>query len=54
MVMLAPVRTIVFGLLIVGFLVFEPHGLAEIWRPHPSFFSPVALPVIGHSKEETT
>jgi branched-chain amino acid transport system permease protein len=29
---LSPVRTIVFGLLIVLFLVFEPHGLAEIWR----------------------
>ena len=22
----------VFGLLIMGFLVFEPHGLLEIWR----------------------
>jgi branched-chain amino acid transport system permease protein len=31
-VLLAPVREIVFGLLIVGFLLFEPHGLAEIWR----------------------
>jgi branched-chain amino acid transport system permease protein len=29
---LSPVRTIVFGLLIVLFLIFEPHGLAEIWR----------------------
>ena len=29
---LSPVRTIVFGALIVGFLIFEPHGLAEIWR----------------------
>jgi branched-chain amino acid transport system permease protein len=38
MVMLAPVRTIVFGLLIVGFLVFEPHGLAEIWRRIRRFF----------------
>lgn len=27
---LSPVRTIVFGALIVGFLVFEPQGLAEI------------------------
>ncbi len=31
-VVLSPVRTIVFGALIVGFLIFEPHGLAEMWR----------------------
>lgn len=37
-VYLSPVRTIVFGLLIVGFLVFEPHGLAEIWRRIRRFF----------------
>lgn len=30
--LLSPVRTIVFGGLIVGFLIFEPLGLAEIWR----------------------
>lgn len=29
---LSPVRTIVFGALIVLFLVFEPLGLAEVWR----------------------
>jgi branched-chain amino acid transport system permease protein len=29
---LSPVRTIVFGALIVGFLMFEPLGLNEIWR----------------------
>jgi branched-chain amino acid transport system permease protein len=28
---LAPMKEIVFGAMIVGFLVFEPHGLAEIW-----------------------
>ncbi len=38
MVLLAPVRTIVFGVLIVGFLIFEPHGLAEIWRRIQRFF----------------
>ena len=38
MVLLAPVRTIVFGALIVGFLIFEPHGLAEIWRRIRRFF----------------
>ncbi len=37
-VILSPVRTIVFGALIVGFLVFEPHGLAEIWRRVRRFF----------------
>ncbi len=29
---LSPVRTIVFGALIILFLVFEPLGLAEVWR----------------------
>jgi branched-chain amino acid transport system permease protein len=37
-VLLAPVRIIVFGGLIVGFLIFEPHGLAEIWRRVRRFF----------------
>ncbi|MEW5421640.1 branched-chain amino acid ABC transporter permease [Amorphus sp. 3PC139-8] len=35
---LSPVRTIVFGALIVGFLIFEPQGLAEIWRRLRRFF----------------
>ncbi len=29
---LFPLQQVIFGLLIVMFLVFEPHGLAEIWR----------------------
>ena len=29
---LSPLRGVVFGALIVGFLLFEPHGLAEIWK----------------------
>ena len=29
---LSPAMEVVFGLLIVGFLIFEPRGLAEIWR----------------------
>ena len=37
-VFLSPVRLIVFGLLIVGFLVFEPLGLAEVWRRIRRFF----------------
>ncbi len=37
-VFLSPVRTIVFGLLIIGFLVFEPLGLAEVWRRIRRFF----------------
>lgn len=36
--LISPVRTIVFGLLIVGFLIFEPHGLAEIWRRVRRYF----------------
>ncbi|MBI5257749.1 MAG: branched-chain amino acid ABC transporter permease [Burkholderiales bacterium] len=35
---LSPVRTIVFGALIVGFLIFEPHGLAEVWRRVRRYF----------------
>lgn len=35
---LSPVRTIVFGALIVGFLIFEPHGLAEMWRRVRRYF----------------
>jgi branched-chain amino acid transport system permease protein len=37
-VFLSPVRTVVFGALIVGFLVFEPLGLAEVWRRVRRFF----------------
>ena len=37
-VFLSPVRTMVFGMLIIGFLVFEPHGLAEVWRRVRRFF----------------
>lgn len=35
---LSPVRTIVFGALIIGFLIFEPLGLQEIWRRIQRFF----------------
>ena len=35
---LSPIREIVFGLLIIGFLVFEPHGLAEMWRRVRRYF----------------
>lgn len=29
---LSPIQQVVFGALIMGFLVFEPHGLLEVWR----------------------
>ncbi|MFA5664275.1 branched-chain amino acid ABC transporter permease [Castellaniella sp.] len=35
---LSPVRTIVYGLLIIGFLIFEPLGLQEVWRRTQRFF----------------
>lgn len=35
---LSPVRTMVFGALIVLFLIFEPHGLAEVWKRIRRFF----------------
>jgi branched-chain amino acid transport system permease protein len=34
-----PMRDILFGAMIVGFLVFEPHGLAEIWSRTRRFFA---------------
>jgi len=37
-VVLSPVRTVVFGALIVGFLVFEPQGLTEMVRRTRRFF----------------
>ena len=37
-VFLSPVRTVIFGALIIGFLVFEPQGLAEVWRRIRRFF----------------
>lgn len=38
MIYLYPLQTVVFGLLIVLFLVFEPHGLAEIWCRIKAYF----------------
>ncbi|MBI5521337.1 MAG: branched-chain amino acid ABC transporter permease [Desulfarculus sp.] len=35
---LFPLQTVIFGALIVGFLVFEPHGLAEMWRRAKAYF----------------
>jgi len=35
---MSPVRIIVFGALIILFLIFEPDGLAEIWRNIRRFF----------------
>lgn len=29
---LVPLREVIFGFLMVAFLIFEPHGLARIWR----------------------
>ena len=38
MTYLFPLQQVVFGVLIVGFLVFEPLGLAEIWRRVKDYF----------------
>lgn len=35
---LFPMQEVVFGLLIVVFLVLEPHGLAEMWRRVKNYF----------------
>ncbi len=37
--LLIPLKEVVFGCLIVLFLIFEPHGLAEIWHRVKNFFS---------------
>jgi len=33
-----PMKEVIFGLLIVLFLIFEPRGLAEIWNRIKVFF----------------
>ena len=33
-----PMKDVIFGALIVLFLIFEPLGLAEIWRRIKAFF----------------
>ncbi len=38
MALLSPVTEILFGALIVGFILFEPHGLAEMWQRTKRFF----------------
>ncbi len=35
---MSPLLGVVFGVLIVGFLIFEPNGLAEVWRRIRRFF----------------
>jgi branched-chain amino acid transport system permease protein len=35
---IAPLREFVFGLAIVLFIIFEPKGLAEVWRIIKSSF----------------
>lgn len=37
-VFMSPLLGVVFGVLIVGFLIFEPNGLAEVWRRIRRFF----------------
>ncbi|MBI5572052.1 MAG: branched-chain amino acid ABC transporter permease [Desulfomonile tiedjei] len=34
-----PMKEVIFGALIVLFLIFEPHGLAELWQRTKNFFS---------------
>lgn len=36
---LFPLRDILFGGMIVGFLIFEPHGLAEMWHRTKRYFA---------------
>jgi branched-chain amino acid transport system permease protein len=34
-----PMKDVIFGSLIVGFLILEPHGLAQIWNRIKNFFT---------------
>ncbi len=34
-----PMKDVIFGVLICTFLIFEPHGLAEIWQRIKNFFT---------------
>lgn len=43
---LAPLKDLVFGLLIIVFILFEPHGLAAIWKHITHRFS--RLPTAGN------
>ncbi len=36
---LAPMKDVLFGAMIVAFLIFEPHGLAEMWSRTRRFFA---------------
>lgn len=36
---LAPLKDVIFGAMIVAFLIFEPHGLAEMWNRTKRFFA---------------
>ena len=47
-------QDIVFGAMIVGFLVFEPHGLAEMWNRIRRVFCAVAVPEVNRAKEVRT
>jgi branched-chain amino acid transport system permease protein len=35
---LSPLQQAVFGVIIITFLIFEPHGLTDIWRRIRRFF----------------
>jgi branched-chain amino acid transport system permease protein len=37
--LIIPFKQVVFGFLIVSFLIFEPRGLAEIWNRIKKFFT---------------
>ena len=46
--MIIPFKQVVFGSMIVGFLIFEPRGLAEIWSRIKSSSRCGLFPIEGH------
>ncbi len=47
MIFLAPAKTILFGILIVLFILFEPEGLVGVWRRFRDYFKIWPLPYIS-------
>jgi len=47
MVFLAPAKAILFGLLIVVFIIFEPEGLVGVWRRFRDYFRIWPLPYVS-------
>lgn len=50
---LAPLKELVFGLLVIIFLIFEPHGIAAMWKRTKQRFMPVRRVDDGNESKTT-